>query len=123
MTAPESTPPRVEGADDVLRAAVEEPIDVGWYAYSGGAQTMVFHLRETGQWSVHLNNGSASDCPWGYIEQALGVWDLVLITPPALAAVPRPATQPKGPEPGVCDMGCQPDWHNDECAIYWKKAT
>jgi hypothetical protein len=58
-----------------------EPIEVGWYAYSGGAQSMIYHLRETGQWSVHLGNGSASDCAWGYIEQALGVWDLVKIGP------------------------------------------
>lgn len=55
-----------------------EPTKIGWYAYSGGRQLMIFHLRETGQWSAHFDNGTASDCAWGYIEQALGVWDLVL---------------------------------------------
>jgi hypothetical protein len=67
-------------------AAIEEPNEVGWYAYSGGAQSMIFHLRETGQWSVHLDNGSASDCGWSYIEQALGVWDLVRIDFRSLAS-------------------------------------
>lgn len=63
------------------RGATEEPIDVGWYAYSGGRQSMIFHLRATGQWSAHFADGTASDCAWGYIEQALGVWDLVPLTP------------------------------------------
>jgi hypothetical protein len=22
-----------------------------------------------------------------------------------------------------CDMGCQPDWHHDDCAIYIKVVT
>ena len=60
-----------------------EPVEPGWYAYSGGAQTMIFHLRTepTRQWSVHVDNGSTSECEWGYIEQALSVWDLVPLKP------------------------------------------
>jgi hypothetical protein len=64
---------------------MDEPIETGWYAYSGGAQYMIFHLRETGQWSAHFANGTAGDCAWGYIEQALGVWDLVRIDPSGVA--------------------------------------
>jgi len=78
-----------------------EPAEPGWYSYSGGTQVMIFHLRDvsaeyagplashgnTRQWSVHLDNGTASDCAWGYIEQALSVWDLVKIT-----ADPSPIT-------------------------------
>ena len=60
-----------------------EPTETGWYAYSGGAQTMVFHLSKSGQWSAHFSSGSCGDCAWGYIEQALGVWDLVRIGPVA----------------------------------------
>jgi hypothetical protein len=69
---------------DVMPSAESdaEPIEVGWYAYSGGRQTMIFHLREGGQWSAHFDNGTASDCAWGYIGQALGVWDLVRVMPP-----------------------------------------
>ena len=62
----------------------EEPITPGWYAYSGGAQTMLFHLRETGQWSAHFDNGSSGDCDWGYIEQALSVFGLVRVQPNAV---------------------------------------
>lgn len=70
-----------ESPEGAGRGLSEEPIEVGWYAYSGGAQQMVFHLRETGQWSVHLASGDAADCTWSYIEQALGVWNLVRIDP------------------------------------------
>jgi len=58
------------------QVSIEEPTEVGWYAYSGIAEGMIFHLRQSGQWSVHLDNGMAADCAWGYIEQALGVWNL-----------------------------------------------
>jgi hypothetical protein len=57
----------------------EEPTEVGWYAYSGGAQNVIFHLRDGGQWSAHFADGTAADCSWGYIEQCLSVWDLVRI--------------------------------------------
>lgn len=63
-------------------AAFEEPIETGWYVYSGGAQAIIFHLRDTGQWSAHFDNGAAADCGWSYIEQALGVWSLVRISLP-----------------------------------------
>lgn len=79
--------------------AVEAPTEPGWYAYSGGGQVMIFHLRmrpnffaePTPQWSAHLDNGDAADCVWGYIEQALGVWDLVPL-------VPRPSPVLSPPE-------------------------
>lgn len=80
MTSPDLTP----------TPAVGEPDELGWYAYSGGAQVMIFHLRRGGQWSVHLDNGTSADCAWGYIEQALGVWDLVPLTG-LLAAYPLPS--------------------------------
>lgn len=69
---------------------IEEPIETGWYAYSGGAQAMIFHLRDTGQWSVHHANGSADNCVWSYIEQALGVWQLVRIDLPPGSGVLHP---------------------------------
>jgi hypothetical protein len=56
-----------------------EPSAPGWYGYSGGGQTMIFHLDETGQWRVFMDNGFTDLCVWGYIAQALGVWDLVLL--------------------------------------------
>jgi hypothetical protein len=78
----------VEDDDEPVEVSREkEPTEPGWYAYTGGAQVMVFHLRETEgrrQWSAHLDNGSSDDCAWGYIEQALGVWDLVPMAPPVL---------------------------------------
>lgn len=30
---------------------------------------------------AEFDNGSADDCAWAYIEQALGVWDLVRLIP------------------------------------------
>ena len=66
-------------------ANTQQPTEPGWYSYSGGMQVMIFHLRETDgrrQWSVHFDNGTAGDCVWGYIEQALGVWDLVRLDLP-----------------------------------------
>jgi len=56
-----------------------EPTTPGWYAYSGGAQTMVFYRDTQGKWSVHASNGEVSECDWGYIDQALSVWTLVPI--------------------------------------------
>lgn len=53
----------------------------GFYRYSGGGQTMMFYLQSSGQWWVwgDLDIANAQKCEWGYIEQALGVWDLVRI--------------------------------------------
>lgn len=80
--------------DNTPAELLEEPTEPGWYAYSGGRQTMIFHLRDAldtidesditykKQWSVHLDNGTAANCEWGYIEQALGVWDLIKIDLP-----------------------------------------
>lgn len=60
---------------------VAAPTEPGWYAYSGGRQTMIFLLRPEQQWFVIADNGSVAPCKWGYIEQALGVWDLVRLVP------------------------------------------
>lgn len=57
------------------------PTEPGWYCYSGGAQSMIFSLYE-GQWYAHIENGSTNPCEWGYIEQALGVWDLIRVDLP-----------------------------------------
>lgn len=54
-----------------------EPTEPGWYAYTGGAQVLIFHLRYTSlsgsgrQWSAHFVDGIADDCDWSYIAQAL----------------------------------------------------
>ena len=57
-----------------------EPTAPGFYHYSGGRQTMLFLLREPGDWLVIFNNGEMKRCAWGYIEQALGVWTLVRVS-------------------------------------------
>lgn len=58
---------------------VKAPTDPGFYKYSGGRDVLVFLLRPDGQWYTWFDNGEAHECAWGYIEQALGVWDLVKI--------------------------------------------
>lgn len=75
--------------NDVPEILVDPPTEPGWYGYSGGAQTMTFLLRgpefdpinNKPQWFVILDNGESKPCEWGYIEQALGVWDLVKLVP------------------------------------------
>ena len=73
-------------SDRTVAATITPPPEPGWYAYSGGAQSIIFHLRHPNQWSAHFDNGTAGDCEWGYIEQALSVWDLVKIGPVGLPA-------------------------------------
>lgn len=58
----------------------QEPTADGWYAYSGGAQAIIFRLTR-GQWFVVTDSGQMNPCAWGYIEQALSVWDLVPMLP------------------------------------------
>lgn len=48
----------------------------GFYKYSGGAQKLIFLLRENGQWMSIFDNGEITECDFGYIEQALGAWTL-----------------------------------------------
>jgi hypothetical protein len=69
---------------------VKEPTEPGWYTYNGGAQHMIFLLTRTMGWSsgevdlrwwVVFDHGSIAGVDWGYIEQALGVWDLVRLVP------------------------------------------
>lgn len=64
-------------------AAIEtfkkEPTEPGFYVYTGGNQNMVFLLTVDG-WQTIFDNGEGPlECDWGYIEQALGVYDLVRI--------------------------------------------
>lgn len=65
-----------------------EPTEPGWYAYSGGAQSMIFLLQNVfdgetthHDWYAITTDGLCRGCDWGYIEQALGVWDLVPLVP------------------------------------------
>lgn len=55
----------------------QAPTEPGFYVYSGGAQSMVFLLGQGGVWHVISDSGEMTACGWEYIEQALGVWDLV----------------------------------------------
>lgn len=57
----------------------EQPTERGFYRYSGGAQILIFLLDYNRQWWVISDSGEKAKCEWGYIEQALGVWDLVPI--------------------------------------------
>lgn len=73
-----------------------EPREPGFYRYSSGSRVMIFLLKDNRerlkffkgalddpenewQWYVILDNGSMDRCEWGYIEQALGVEELVKI--------------------------------------------
>lgn len=56
---------------------VEPPTKPGFYRYSGGRQNMLFLLSSDGQWCTYFDNGDYKVCDWGYIEQALSVWDLI----------------------------------------------
>jgi hypothetical protein len=57
-----------------------EPDEPGFYKYTGGGQVMIFLLinsRYSGkQWYAVSDSGTMDKCVWGYIEQALSVWDL-----------------------------------------------
>ena len=57
---------------------IEPPTEPGFYKYSGGNQNMVFLLLDD-QWYTWFSNNIMGPCEWGYIEQALSVWDLVKI--------------------------------------------
>lgn len=65
------------------RELLPAPTAPGWYAYREGnsaRENMIFHLRIVNgehQWSVHFDNGDSGDCNWGYIEQGLGVFNLI----------------------------------------------
>lgn len=65
--------------DSTLSVEIAPPTDPGFYRYSGGGQTMIFLLDQQGQWWTFFDNGDGGKCEWGYIEQALGVWDLIKI--------------------------------------------
>lgn len=68
-----------EDTEVVVREA--PPTEPGFYKYTGGAQVMIFLLDAAGrQWWVVGDQPMLTTCEWGYIEQALGVWDLEKIT-------------------------------------------
>jgi hypothetical protein len=58
---------------------VTEPTEPGFYRYSGGAQNIFFLRSYQGNWYYVSDGASMDACDWSYIEQALGVWDLVKI--------------------------------------------
>lgn len=67
----EDTTPSVE---------VVPPPERGFYKYSGGNQSMIFLLGPDDEWFVYFDNAEGPlKCDWGYIEQALSVWELVKI--------------------------------------------
>ena len=71
------------------RELLPAPTEPGWYTYKEGSSgvnpgEMIFHLRITEgkpQWSAHFDNGDSGDCAWSYIEQGLGVFNLVKLGP------------------------------------------
>lgn len=70
------------------RELMTSPTEPGWYVYYNEDTLltgMVFHLRKQSdgelQWSAHFDNGDSGDCVWGYIEQGLGVFNLVRLVP------------------------------------------
>lgn len=58
---------------------VAEPTTAGWYRYSGGSNSTIFLQDRVGQWYAIFDNGQSEPCQWGYIQQALSVWDLELM--------------------------------------------
>ncbi len=60
-------------------SVVQEPTEPGFYRYSGGMQNMIFLRDRNGAWWTWFDNTMMERCVWGYIEQALSVWDLVKI--------------------------------------------
>jgi hypothetical protein len=58
---------------------LRQPRARGFYRYSGGQQIMIFLLATDGYWYTIFDNGDMYRTEWGYIEQALGVYDLVKI--------------------------------------------
>lgn len=73
-----------------------EPAEPGFYRYSGGNQNMIFlhvvseglngFVDPTNKWYAIFSNGTMDECVWGYIEQALSVWELVPIKNDAVGA-------------------------------------
>ena len=63
--------------DEVSTVVVQPPTERGFYKYSGGNQVMIFLLGPDDEWFAYFDNAEGPlRCDWGYIEQALGVWDL-----------------------------------------------
>lgn len=86
--AAERAAPTPPGSVSELIGDAAEPLEPGWYAYSGGRQTIVFYRHSDAEveaghprWHALASDGTASKCEWGYIEQCLSVWDLVPLVP------------------------------------------
>lgn len=65
---------------------IKEPTEPGWYTYDAGTQGMIFLLYRSPltnelRWFAVSDNGSMTPCVWGYIEQALSVFNLVRLVP------------------------------------------
>ncbi len=59
---------------------VEPPTEPGFYHYDGGNQNMIFLLHDKQWWTI-FDNTTFDKCEWGYIEQALGVYNLRKLKP------------------------------------------
>lgn len=70
--------------DEIRTVTVEAPKEPGFYRYDGGNQNMIFLLNAEGQWHAIFDNVSLNECEWGFIEQALSVFNLVKIRPQQL---------------------------------------
>lgn len=67
-------------SDSTPEVQIAPPTEPGFYHFDGGAQRMIFLLTAPGngsQWYTMFDNGVADVCDWGYIEQALSVYNLV----------------------------------------------
>ena len=61
---------------------VDPPTEPGFYHYDGGNQNMVFLLGPDDEWFVYFDNAEGPlPCDWGYIEQALDVYNLRKLQP------------------------------------------
>lgn len=67
--------------DATPEVQVAPPTEPGFYHYDGGAQSMIFLLDSTGTWWTCFDNGDMQPCDWGYIEQALSVYNLRKLKP------------------------------------------
>lgn len=91
MSEEQDTPSSVE---------VPAPTEPGFYVYSGGRQSMLFLLKDVYgeglRWAVYNDSGDYAPCEWPYIEQALGVHDLLRLDD---VMAPKDAKKPRRNSP------------------------
>lgn len=58
---------------------IDSPTIPGWYRYEDGNNIFIFLLDLDLQWHVIECDGESSLCVWGYIEQALGTTNLIMM--------------------------------------------